>query len=160
MGLQKSKEAESQIPPFTPELFQSKSRLTPPQAKAKDKLKLKSKDIHSILFYLWNEQGIISHNKLTDDMKRAIDGVLKDYTDEEIKQAMQNYALIVKGTEYFWTHKWTLKDFLKRDGVPKFLDIEVAKQNYLKDKGGQGGAHRQSVRKLTQRDSYTRPENY
>ena len=41
MGLQKSKEAQSQIPPPTPELVQSKDKLTPPQVKAKVKAKVK-----------------------------------------------------------------------------------------------------------------------
>jgi len=38
-GLQKSKEAQSQIPPFTPESLQSKSKQTPPQVQVKDKVK-------------------------------------------------------------------------------------------------------------------------
>ena len=41
MGLQKSKEAQSQIPPPTPELVQSQANLTPPQVKAKVKAKVK-----------------------------------------------------------------------------------------------------------------------
>ena len=41
MGLQKSKEAQSQIPPPTPELVQSEANLTPPQVKAKVKAKVK-----------------------------------------------------------------------------------------------------------------------
>ncbi len=40
-------------------------------------------------------------------------------------------AIIVKDDKYYFKYKWTLKDFLKR-GLVKFLDIEVAKQNYLR----------------------------
>jgi hypothetical protein len=36
-GLQKSKEAQSQIPPISPELLQSRDRVTPTQVKVKDK---------------------------------------------------------------------------------------------------------------------------
>lgn len=40
MGLQKSKEAQSQIPPFTPDLLQSRAKQTPSQVKAKVKAKV------------------------------------------------------------------------------------------------------------------------
>lgn len=42
VGLQKSKEAQSQIPPPTPELLQSNSRVTPPQAEAEAEVKVKA----------------------------------------------------------------------------------------------------------------------
>ena len=152
-GLQKSKEAQSQIPPFTPELIQSKARISPPQAKGKEKLKIK--DIHSILFYLWNEQQIFVHKKLTDDMKWAIDKASKEHSQEDISQAIKNYAEILKGEQYYFKYTWTLKDFLKR-GLEKFLDLRIAKQNYLKEKGGQGGAHRQNPTQLINRKDYTK----
>ena len=44
-GLQKSKEAQSQIPPPTPELLQSKSEESPPQVKGK--VKVEDKVIHA-----------------------------------------------------------------------------------------------------------------
>ncbi len=40
-GLQKSREAQSQIPPFTPELIKSKAGLTPSQVKGKVKAEVK-----------------------------------------------------------------------------------------------------------------------
>ncbi len=85
------------------------------------------------LFNLWNEQKIIVHKKLTDDMKRAIDSALRDCSLEEVSQAIKNYAEILKGDQYRWTYSWTLKDFLKR-GLEKFLDLEVARSNYRRDK--------------------------
>jgi AraC-like DNA-binding protein len=73
-----------------------------------------------IVFEFWNEQKIIAHRKLTDRIKRKISGALRDYALEEIKTAIQNYATILKGKEYYWTHKWTLEEFLQR-GLEKFL---------------------------------------
>ena len=43
VGLQKSKEAQSQIPPPPPELLQSYSRVTPPQVEVEVKAKVKAK---------------------------------------------------------------------------------------------------------------------
>ena len=74
---------------------------------------------------------------MSDKLKRAINGALKDYTREEICAAIDNYAEILGDSKYYWTHKWTLKEFLER-GIDKFLDFETAAQNYLADKGSRG----------------------
>jgi len=85
-----------------------------------------------VLFNHWNQQNIIIHKKLTDDMRNAIIRTLRDYTNEEIKSAISNYAEIIHGEQYFFKYKWTLKDFLKR-GIEKFTDLEIAKSNFLKE---------------------------
>jgi len=103
--------------------------------------KTKVNNIYIVIFKLWNEQKIIIHKRLTADIKRAIDSALRDFTPDEVSQAIKNYAEIVSSDAYFFRYKWTLKDFLKR-GLEKFMDAKVARQNYLKEKGGQGGAYR------------------
>ena len=89
------------------------------------------------IYSVWNEQQIISHNNMTDIIKRAITTALKDHSKDEIVQAIKNYAEILNGDEYYFKYKWTLKDFLKR-GLDKFTDLEVAKSNYRKDPNRQG----------------------
>ena len=84
------------------------------------------------IFQRWNSKGIIQHRKLTDKIKRAINGALQDYTEEEICQAIDNYAVILADDRYYWSYKWGLKEFLQR-GLDKFLDFDVAAQNYRKD---------------------------
>jgi len=76
--------------------------------------KIKVDNIYIYIFEHWNKQEIISHKNLTANMKKAIDNALKDYSQEEIKQAMQNYALIVNGAKYYFNHKWTMIEFLSR----------------------------------------------
>ncbi len=125
------------------------------QRKVKES-KLKERYIYTV----WNELKIISHKKLTSDIKRAIESTLKDYSREEIEQAIRNYAEIVHGAEYYFNHKWTLVEFLSRrhsNNVERFLDLEVAKSNF---RGGKGGTHRENVKPLTPRGKYTRPEDY
>ena len=88
----------------------------------------------TIVFEYWNSFNIIIHKQLTDKVKRAINGRLKEkWTVEEISQSIKNYATILKSPEYYWTYKWTLVDFLSR-GIDKFKDWDVASNNYRKDK--------------------------
>lgn len=91
------------------------------------------------IYTFWNERKIIEHRKLTDKMKRKINTTLKDYEEEEIKQSIKNYAEILNDDKYFFSYRWTIDEFLQR-GLEKFMDREVAIQNYLKrDGGGSGG---------------------
>ena len=84
------------------------------------------------IFEHWNSKGIIRHRKLTSKMETKIRTALKTYTEDEIKEIIDNYAAIVLDDKYWFTYKWTLEDFLQR-GMTQFEDLEVAKQNYLKE---------------------------
>jgi hypothetical protein len=84
------------------------------------------------IFNYWNQQNIIVHQKLVNDVRSVIVRTLRSYSVEEVKSAISNYSAIVHGEEYFFNYKWTLKDFLKR-GLEKFMDLEVAKSNFRKE---------------------------
>lgn len=92
----------------------------------------RQKAINTTIFDAWNSAEVICHTKLTEDIGRAIQGALKDSTQGEICQAIKNYAEIVKDEQYYFKYKWTLKEFLRR-GLEKFMDLDIAKQNYKKD---------------------------
>lgn len=98
-----------------------------------DKTGGKPPDYAQELFNLWNSLGVIRHKKLTGDMTRAIKAASRDFSAAEISQAMKNYAHIVNDEQCYFKYRWTLKDFLKR-GLEKFLDLEVALNNYRRDK--------------------------
>lgn len=87
------------------------------------------KNVINNIYTLWNSKKIIQHQKLTSIIQKSIDKRLKDFTEEQITQAINNYDLILKGDEYFWDYKWSLKEFLDR-GLEKFLDLEVCKNNF------------------------------
>lgn len=56
------------------------------------------------------------------DFVSSIKAVLKNYKEDEIKESIDNYDIIVKSPEYYWTHKYGLKDFLIRKGnIDRFL---------------------------------------
>lgn len=82
------------------------------------------------IYEFWNEKGIIVHRKLTKKMDTKIRSTLKDYSLEEIKQSISNYAEIVLSDKYYFSHKWTLDEFLQR-GIAKFANREVAVANYI-----------------------------
>ena len=97
------------------------------------------------IYNYWNEQEIIIHKKITPEIETAIKTTLKEYPEEDIMRGIANYAEIQKNDEYYFKYAWTLKDFLKR-GLTKFLDIEIARKNYQKDKGN--GTHKQGTNKV------------
>mgnify|MGYP001608931926 FL=1 len=92
------------------------------------------KEIYIAIFNQWNSKDIIVHRQLTDKIRRKINTVLQDRTQEEIISAIGNYATVLKSSEYFWTHEWTLIDFLSR-GLDKFVEEAHPRTNFLnKDK--------------------------
>lgn len=106
------------------------------------------KDIYSI-FEFWNEQKIVVHRKLTGKMETATKGALKDYSKDELQEAIANYSQIVKDSRYYFNHKWTLEEFVRR-GLEKFMDGAVARENYL---NGTQGIAAQKQEKENWRDT-------
>jgi phage replication O-like protein O len=112
---------------FTP----TGSELDPQERKYKENIK---ESIYIQVFDFWNSKNIIKHKKLTDKIKRKISGTTADYTIDEIMKAISNYEIVLHGDKYYWSHTWTLEEFLQR-GLEKFL-TDACFENYLKGKGG------------------------
>ncbi|MEW6455100.1 MAG: replication protein [Acidobacteriota bacterium] len=87
------------------------------------------------IFSYWNSKGIIKHRELTANLQSVINARLKKYSPEEIKEAIDNYYTILTDDKYFWTYKWTLKEFLQR-GLEKFLTENKPFENYSKSETG------------------------
>ena len=102
---------------------------TEPVKKKKETIIETLKENISVVFDHWNSLKIIKHKNITDRMKTALKSALKSYTNEEICQAMRNYAEVLHGEDYFWQYRWTFDEFLRR-GLEKFMDGEVARENY------------------------------
>jgi hypothetical protein len=83
------------------------------------------------IFKHWNICKIIHHDKCTDDMVKQVNKALREYNIEDVKKSISNYAVILKGDDYFWEYTWRLEEFLSR-GISKFLDLELAKKNFKK----------------------------
>lgn len=100
-----------------------------------------NKNIYSQLFTHWINQDIYKHRK--NIYQSEIKTALNKYNFDEIKNAITNYAIILKDEKYYFNYRWTLGDFLKR-GIDRFIDLDIAKGNFLKNqKGGSNGNHKQ-----------------
>lgn len=97
-----------------------------------------NKIIYTIFLNKWNENKIIIHNKITSKKEKAIKKALKDFTQEDILNAIQNYGTIINSNEYYFNYKWNLEDFLNR-GIDKFVDeanplTNMKANNYFNNK--------------------------
>lgn len=81
------------------------------------------------IFDYWNSLNIFKHKafKFFEDEIRE---TLKNYSLKEIKNTINNYSLILKGEEYFYSHKHTISGFLVPKHFEKFVNLERAKKNY------------------------------
>ena len=92
-----------------------------------NKRKVKENNIYSH----WNSKKIIVHKSLTKDMDKAIEKALKKYSENEIIQAIDTYSEILK-SDFYFSHKWSLTDFLNRkNGINTFMDEGSNKNNYV-----------------------------
>ena len=99
-----------------------------------DELSIKEKETNIIcdLFDHYLSKKIINHNKLTNPMKSAVKARLKDYSYEQLIQAIDNYAIVYKGTGYYFNTKYGFADLMRDKDVRKFID-EADPLNNLKD---------------------------
>ena len=93
-------------------------------------------DIYSIIKH-WNSQKIKSLEDRESNIRRKtlpkIQKQLKDYSVEEISEAISNYSTILKEDKYFFSYSWQLWEFLDR-GLVNFLTKNNPSKNYLSDK--------------------------
>lgn len=93
----------------------------------------KEKDIVRDLFDHYLSQDIIQHKKLTNSMRSAVKARLKDYTFDELKQAITNYATVLNSDNYWFTHKYTFADLMRDKDIRKFVDEADPINNFAKD---------------------------
>lgn len=92
------------------------------------------KEIYTVLFEKWNSLKIIVHQKLTPDISKALDKVIKD--PEYFITCMNNYATAFHDKNYeFCSYSWTLKNFINREnGYKSFADDGEKWINYQNSK--------------------------
>lgn len=91
-----------------------------------------TKDSIYTIFNFWNEQKITVHRKINKTMQSHINARIVDdgYTVDELNEAISNYKRVIEDDQYFWTHKWTLAEFMKPNNVVKFLTENDPFTNY------------------------------
>jgi len=69
----------------------------------------------------WNSKNIQKHGRTSVLIAKIIRFVKKfAYTKEQLEDAITNYERILHSSDYFWTKKWSITDFLSR-GVDRFV---------------------------------------
>jgi phage replication O-like protein O len=114
---------------------------SPPKKERKENSK---ENIYSLpvqkVFSFWNEQKITVHKSITGDIKKAIDGSLKKHSIDEILLAIKRYSQIYHDSDYYFSYKWSLVNFVKqRNALSEFLDEGEKWENYLARGQPKGG---------------------
>ncbi|WLR44419.1 phage replisome organizer N-terminal domain-containing protein (plasmid) [Bacillus carboniphilus] len=107
-------------------------KVTPSHATDKD-IDIDKEYIYTI-FKHWSEKDIINHRSITKQMESHIRARLKEYSLDELKKAINNFAEILHSDNYYWTHKWTLADFMKPNNLVKFIDESTPHDTYKTNK--------------------------
>lgn len=67
------------------------------------------------IFNFWMSKRLMKHKKFTTEMKKAITRAINDgFTEHQLKDAINNYDLILNDQSYLFSYKWNLADFLVR----------------------------------------------
>ncbi|MCF3941593.1 hypothetical protein [Oceanobacillus alkalisoli] len=84
------------------------------------------------LFNHYLSKNIIKHIKITNAIRSAIKARLRDYSVEQLIQAIDNYAIVYSSDDYWFTHKYTLADLMRDKDVRKFIDEAEPLNNFAK----------------------------
>jgi len=96
-----------------------------------------NKYIHD-LFDHYCSKNIINHKKITEPMIRAVNARFKDYSFEDLKQAIDNYATVFSNDNFWFTHKYPFADFMRDKDIRKFVTEAEPLNNFAKDKNNNG----------------------
>jgi hypothetical protein len=96
-----------------------------------------NKDNIYTIFEFWNSKKIITHRELTDTVKSAVNARLQVHSEGDLLTAIDNYHTCLIGPEYYYSHKFTLKEFMNPKNIDKFLTENSPFDNF-KDRSKKG----------------------
>lgn len=89
------------------------------------------------LYDLYQSKDIIKHTKPTQEMKDAVRSRLKSYSPEQLEQAINNYATVLKSHDHYFSYKYGFADLMRAKDVRKFVDEADPINNFRKKSFGQ-----------------------
>jgi len=127
----------------------------------KDKKEKKDNNIHIGILNFWNSKKIIVH-KQTDELLESVGIIIRKnkLKEDNIKQGIENYSIVLADKKYFFKYIWSLENFLSRKkALPSFLEGGENWENY-KQKNKDNIAIREAVKheKDWQKIKEVRPE--
>ena len=93
-------------------------------------------DIIDIVANHWNDKKPLQTSAITTinrHIQKKHRDVLNDLGEEQAKKSIDNYTEILSNDIYYFSHSWSLWDFIVR-GMEKFIDEAKPHQNYITDK--------------------------
>ena len=88
----------------------------------KDKNVKNDKNTYIQILEYWNKGKVITHSKVSNSCKNEITKWLKEYSLYDLKKAIKSYAETLYDDDCYFSHKWTLEEFIKRgNGARVFL---------------------------------------
>lgn len=88
------------------------------------------------LFNHYLSKNIIKHQKITGAMRSATNARLRDYSFEQLKQAIDNYATVYQGQEYWFNTKYGFADLMRDKDVRKFINDADPLNNFKRNDFG------------------------
>lgn len=83
------------------------------------------------LFDYWNSKGIVVHRTINEKMVQLLKKALDLYGQAQIKQAIENYSIVLNDSTYYFKTRWTIGDFVKQtNALPDFLPEGIKWINY------------------------------
>ena len=98
----------------------------------KDKKEKKDNNIHIGILNFWNSKKIIVH-KQTDELLESVGIIIRKnkLKEDNIKQGIENYSIVLADKKYFFKYIWSLENFLSRKkALPSFLEGGENWENY------------------------------
>lgn len=83
------------------------------------------------LFDFWNSKGIVVHRTINEKMVKVLKKALDLYGQAQIKQAIENYSIVLSDSTYYFKTRWTIGDFVTQsNALPDFLPEGIKWINY------------------------------
>lgn len=83
------------------------------------------------LFDYWNSKGIVVHRTINEKMVQLLKKAMDLYGQAQIKQAIENYSIVLNDSTYYFKTRWTIGDFVKQtNALPDFLPEGIKWINY------------------------------
>src|SRR5690625_6590456 len=77
-------------------------------------------------------------------MKRAANARLRDYSFEELKKGIDNYATVLHSDNHWFTHKYPFGDLMREKDITRFLDEADPLNNFSKRSNARFGGNQSS----------------
>lgn len=115
------------------DLTKPKKKETSIVGKNIEELDKDNSDVERIIVF-WNSlPSVTKCRKVTTDVVKSITKALKEYTGEEIAEAMNKYSIVLSDDKYLFKYNWNISLFCTRsNALPHFFDTPMSKMA-LKD---------------------------